>query len=484
MLRGLAGMMAASARAAAATTSASASASATAPSRARAVATRCHTTSVASHHHRRRLPRAGAPSRHPRPLQPSTPARRHAYLAAASTTDEADTSPPSASAPSASAPSASAPSSAALSSSPSPYAPQPPDYAGAGASIPSDPTLPPGHIILVDGMSLIFRSFYGWRNRASEPMLDSSGRDVGVLYSVAHAILAVVELHPTHLAVCFDAKGKTFRHEMFADYKANRPPTPPEIVAVIPEVIEMVRRMGVPSLSASGVEADDVIGTVSRRAVERGLHVSIVSPDKDFFQLLGPRVRQLRPNGKNYDAARAAAAAAAGGEDGFGPVGHRNLTGKGLVPYTEADFREEFDGLDPAQFVDMLAMIGDSSDNIPGVEGIGPKTAPRLLRAYGNIEGAVAHAADVKSKRARESLASERGAATAYLCRSLVKIRTELSAPTLNDPTLPMEALALTGRIPPADGGAAVGEYLERELELPSAAERWREICYAVSRAG
>ena len=104
----------------------------------------------------------------------------------------------------------------------------------------------------------------------------------------------------------------------------------------------------------------------------------------------------------------------------------------------------------------MLAMIGDSSDNVPGVEGIGPKTAPRLLRAYGNIEGAVANAAEVKSKRARESLASERGAATAYLCRSLVKIRTELSAPTLNEPTLPMEALATAGRIPPPDGGAAV----------------------------
>ena len=163
-------------------------------------------------------------------------------------------------------------------------------------------------------------------------------------------------------------------------------------------------------------------------------------------------------------------------------MGHRNVTGKGLVPYTEADFREEFAGLDPAQFVDMLAMIGDSSDNVPGVEGIGPKTAPRLLRAYGNIEGAVANAAEVKSKRARESLASERGAATAYLCRSLVKIRTELSAPTLNEPTLPMEALATAGRIPPPDGGAAVGEYLERELELPSAAERWREVCYAKSR--
>ena len=157
------------------------------------------------------------------------------------------------------------------------------------------------------------------------------------------------------------------------------------------------------------------------------------------------------------------------------------------MPYTEADFREEFAGLDPAQFVDMLAMIGDSSDNVPGVEGIGPKTAPRLLRAYGNIEGAVANAAEVKSKRARESLASERGAATAYLCRSLVKIRTELSAPTLNEPTPPMEALATAGgsrrqtEAPPSGstssasgapvgGGAMEGGVLRQE---PRGIETW-----------
>ena len=149
-------------------------------------------------------------------------------------------------------------------------------------------------------MSLVFRSFYGWRNRAGDPLLNAAGDDVSVLYSVAHAILAMLELAPTHLAVCFDAKGKTFRHEMFADYKANRPPTPPEIAEVIPRCVKMVEDMGVPCLSESGVEADDVIGTIARRAVEAGLHVSIVSPDKDFFQLLGPRVRQLRPNGKNY----------------------------------------------------------------------------------------------------------------------------------------------------------------------------------------
>ena len=102
---------------------------------------------------------------------------------------------------------------------PRPYVPQRDDYAGAGALIPpDDASLPGGHVVLVDGMSMIFRSFYGWKNRA-EPLLNSKGEDVSVQYSVAHAILGVLELDPTHLAVCFDAKGKTFRHEMFTDYK-------------------------------------------------------------------------------------------------------------------------------------------------------------------------------------------------------------------------------------------------------------------------
>ena len=376
------------------------------------------------------------------------------------------------------------------------YVPQAPNYAGAGATIPeNDAELEPGHCVLIDGMSLVFRSFYGWRNRAGDPLLNAAGDDVSVLYSVAHAILAMLELAPTHLAVCFDAKGKTFRHEMFADYKANRPPTPPEIAEVIPRCVKMVEDMGVPCLSESGVEADDVIGTIARRAVEAGLHVSIVSPDKDFFQLLGPRVRQLRPNGKNYAETgggdKDGGASEGRGDDanaqtqkqteyyGFGDPTHRNVTGRGLVPYTEADFRAEHSDLDPAQFVDLLAMVGDSSDNVPGVEGIGPKTAPRLLVEYGDIEGAVANAADIKNKRAREGLGSERGAATALLCRSLVKIRTELNVPTLNPPALELRDIQLSnGRVPPPDGGKWVGEHLERTLELPNAGERWREICY------
>ena len=134
-------------------------------------------------------------------------------------------------------------------------------------------------------------------------------------------------------------------------------------------------------MMTSGVEADDIIGTVARRSVDRGLHVSVVSPDKDFFQLLGPRVRQLRPNGRNGDASKGADydeqsvndGGMTPGTNGFGPHGFKELSARGLVPYTERDFRAEFGGLDPAQFVDLLAMVGDSSDNIPGVEGIGPE---------------------------------------------------------------------------------------------------------------
>lgn len=188
---------------------------------------------------------------------------------------------------------------------------------------------------------------------------------------------SILELQPTHFAVCFDAKGKTFRHEMFTDYKANRPPTPPELQEAIPKVIDMVRCMGVPLLMVSGVEADDIIGVVAKRSVESGLHVSVVSPDKDFFQLLGPRVRQLRPNGKNYKGK--VLTNREGGGDGFGDASHQNLNTKGLVPYTERDFRDEFMDLDPRQFIDLLAMMGDSSDNIPGVGGVGAKTAPKLL---------------------------------------------------------------------------------------------------------
>ena len=132
-------------------------------------------------------------------------------------------------------------------------------------------------------MSFLFRAYYGWAGR--KPLTNSTGVDTSVLYTYAHMLLSMLEVRPTHVTVCFDAKGKTFRHEMFTDYKANRPPTPPALVALIPEVAKLVRAMGISLMQVSGVEADDIIGTLARRAVEEeGMEVSIASSDKDFFQ--------------------------------------------------------------------------------------------------------------------------------------------------------------------------------------------------------
>ena len=301
-------------------------------------------------------------------------------------------------------------------------------------------------MILVDGLSFVFRAYYGWSARG-DGLQNAAGEDTGVLYSYANTICSLLELRPTHLAVCFDAKGKTFRHEMFVEYKANRPPTPEPLLDVIPKVENLVRDMGVPLLRLSGVEADDIIGTMTRRAADDGFHVSIVSPDKDFYQLLSPRVRMLRPSKTNK--------------------------GDPFEPFTVEDFRVMHDhAIEPKQFVDFLALVGDSSDNIPGVEGVGPKTALPLLERYGDIETVLANAATVKGKRARESLLSEKGAASAVLSRRLVEIRQNLTVPSLNEPFLPLDDLRVK---PPADGGLAAMRAFER-YELANAAERWKRV--------
>lgn len=301
------------------------------------------------------------------------------------------------------------------------------------------------HLVLVDGMSFVFRAYYGWNARGSgEGLTNAAGEDTSVLYSYANTICSLLELGPTHLAVCMDAKGKTFRHEMFTEYKANRPPTPAGLIETIPKVEQLVRDMGVPLLRLSGLEADDIIGTLTRRAVDADFRVSICSPDKDFYQLLGRDVRMLKPSKTNK--------------------------GDPFAPFTVDDFRDMYDGiLEPKQFVDFLALVGDSSDNIPGVEGVGPKTALALLDAYGDVESTLASASQVKGKRARESLSSEKGAASAMLSRRLVEIRQNLTAPSLNEPLLPLESLRVR---PPSDGGAAANAAFDR-YELETVRERY-----------
>lgn len=307
-----------------------------------------------------------------------------------------------------------------------------------------------GHIVLVDGMSFLFRAFYGFQSRSdATKLINSKGEDVGVLHAYAHAMCALLESKPSHFAVCFDSKGKTFRHEMFVDYKANRPPTPEALIELIPKVSELVEAMAIETVKVSGVEADDLIGTLTRRSVmEKGFKVSIASPDKDFCQLLSENVRMLRPGG--------------GGQ---------------FSPFTLREFAKTHEELiQPEQFVDFLALVGDSSDNVPGVEGVGPKTARKLLNRYANVDAILEAAKNgedgfekMGTKKMREALKSEKGQKSAQLSRKLVEIRTKLSAPDVNGD---LDAFRVTT---PDDYGRKALDAFER-YELPSAADRWKAI--------
>ncbi len=219
----------------------------------------------------------------------------------------------------------------------------------------------PKPLLLVDGSSWLHRAF-----NALPALSNKAGEPTGALYGVLNMLRRLLaDYRPDYLAVVFDAPGKTFRHDLFPEYKAHRPPLDPQLVQQIKPLHACVRAMGLPLLQISGVEADDVIGTLTRQATARGLPVLIVSGDKDLAQLVDERVRML-------DTMKNVVTDAAGVEQKFG------------VP--------------PARIVDWLALVGDSSDNIPGVPGVGPVTAAKWLREYGSLDALIANAAAVSGK--------------------------------------------------------------------------------------
>ena len=219
----------------------------------------------------------------------------------------------------------------------------------------------PKPCVLVDGSSWLHRAF-----NALPALSTKAGEPTGALYGVLNMLRKLLaDYRPDYLAVVFDAPGKTFRHAMFADYKAHRPPLDPQLVQQIEPLHACVRALGLPLLQVSGVEADDVIGTLTRQATARGLPVLIVSGDKDLTQLVDDRVRML-------DTMKNVMTDVAGVEQKF--------------------------GVSPALIVDWLALVGDSSDNIPGVPGVGPVTAAKWLREYGSLDHLVANAAAISGK--------------------------------------------------------------------------------------
>ncbi|MGB5690312.1 MAG: DNA polymerase I [Woeseiaceae bacterium] len=216
-------------------------------------------------------------------------------------------------------------------------------------------------LVLIDGSSYLYRAFH-----ALPPLTNSQGEPTGALHGVLTMILKLLrDEQPAHIAVVFDAPGKTFRDEMFAEYKANRPPMPDDLRSQVQPLLDAVEAMGLPLLRVAGVEADDVIGTLCAEAEKKGLSVLVSTGDKDLAQLVTDKVtliNTMNDTRLDRDAVKA-----------------------------------KFD-VYPEQFIDYLALVGDSSDNIPGVPKVGEKTAAKWLNLYGSADGIVEHGEEIKGK--------------------------------------------------------------------------------------
>jgi DNA polymerase-1 len=222
-------------------------------------------------------------------------------------------------------------------------------------------------VFLVDAFALIFRGYYAF---IKNPMINSKGLDTSAIMGFMNSLLDVIKREkPDHLAVCFDKGGSVDRVEMFEAYKANRDETPEAIKISVPYIQEILKAMHIPIMVKEGFEADDVIGTLSKQAEKEGYKTFMVTPDKDFAQLVSENIFMYKPR-------------FGGGYDIWG------------VP----EVQEKFGVENPLQVIDFLGMMGDSADNIPGLPGVGEKTAKKFLAAYGSMENLLANTHELKGK--------------------------------------------------------------------------------------
>ena len=245
-------------------------------------------------------------------------------------------------------------------------------------------------IFLIDGSSQMYRAYHAMRGSG---LSGPSGKSTHAVYIFVTMLRKLIQdHHPEYLAASFDLAGPTFRSEMATDYKANRSPMPPDLAEQIPWVHEACEAMGVPILTSRTFEADDVLGTLATKATASGFEVAIVTGDKDFFQLVhdGIKVYNPKDDGTWFDAAAV---------------------------------KEKF-GVEPSQVVDVLALMGDSIDNIKGVPGVGEKGARDLIAAHGDLETLLARAGEISNKRYREGLLNH--AEDARQSRELARIRTDV----------------------------------------------------------
>ncbi|MCW1431541.1 DNA polymerase I [Novosphingobium sp. JCM 18896] len=281
---------------------------------------------------------------------------------------------------------------------------------------------PKQHLYLVDGSAYIFRAYH-----RLPPLTNPEGTPVGAVYGYTTMLWKLADdLHkadgPTHLAVILDKSSVSFRNDLYDQYKANRPPPPEDLVPQFPLIRDATRAFSLPCIEEPGVEADDVIASYAREATRKGWDVTIVSSDKDLMQLVGK---------------------CAQGDDGVegGCVDMLDTMKNARIDIPEVI--EKF-GVPPEKVGDVLALMGDSVDNVPGIRGIGPKTASKLIQDYGDLESALAAAPTMKAGKLRESLIEQAG--MARLSRQLVALKEDCPLPMTLDElklgTIPPEPLA------------------------------------------
>ena len=228
-------------------------------------------------------------------------------------------------------------------------------------------------IVLIDGHSILNRAFYGVPD-----LTNSEGLHTNAVYGFLNIMFKILdEEKADYLAVAFDLKAPTFRHKMYAEYKGTRKPMPEELHQQVPLIKEMLTAMEIPLLMLEGYEADDLLGTIAKRMEKEGMEVSIVSGDRDLLQLATEHIKIRIPKTKR--------------------------TGTEIEDYNTAQVLEKYQ-VTPLQIIDLKALMGDASDNIPGIPGVGEKTAAKLIAAYGSIENAYAHVEEIKPNKAKESL--------------------------------------------------------------------------------
>ena len=226
----------------------------------------------------------------------------------------------------------------------------------------------PNRLFLLDAYALIFRGYYAF---IKNPRINSKGMDTSAIMGFMNSLLDVIKRErPDHLAVCFDKGGSQVRNELFTDYKANRDETPEAIQIAVPYIQQLLEAMQIPVVVKEGYEADDIIGTLAKQAEKEGFDTYMVTPDKDFAQLVSEHIFMYRP-------AR---------------------MGNGIEIWGIPEVQEKFEVERPEQVIDYLGMMGDAVDNIPGLPGVGDKTAKKFLKEYGSMEALLDNTDQLKGK--------------------------------------------------------------------------------------